>query len=154
MIIDSIKNVGFYSGMSEHLKDVARFLNENALEDIQAGKYVLNDSVFYYCFEYTTKEEVAAGECHRTYCDVHVMINGEEEVGLSVLSDVTDVGVYDGDNDYSLVKADFSYTTLLEGCFAVFFPHEGHATGRATNGVPQGIKKLVFKVPASSVGQL
>ena len=51
MIIDSIKNVGFYSGMSEHLKDVARFLNENALEDIQAGKYVLNDSVFYYCFE-------------------------------------------------------------------------------------------------------
>ena len=147
MIIDNIKNIEFYSAIVQHLDEVSGFLKNNNLKEIQPGKYTLSEDIFYYCFEYTTKENVPAGECHQTYCDLHILVCGEENVGVNTSLQQSEIGHYDSVNDYSLVKATFNYMTLKEGHFAIFFPHEGHATGLATNGSPMDIKKLVFKIP-------
>lgn len=100
------------------------FINNVAPECVSAGKQVL--------------------EVHRTYIDIHVLLEGEETIGWKALEDLGDATKpNDADADCALYAEPASvYATLRPGQFMIVWPEDPHApvigTGR--------IRKLIVKV--------
>lgn len=83
-------------------------------------------------------------EAHRQYADIHVLLDGCEQIGWRPLGEVADVRQpYDAATDCALYgDRPTSWATLLPGHFAIVFPEDPHAPlvghGR--------IRKLVGKI--------
>ena len=95
-------------------------------------------------------------ESHRTYVDVHVVLDGQETITIwpvdrlhirTPYNDQQDVVFYDPPVDEG------TRLTLSPGFFAVFFPQDAHMT-QIMDRRPVAIKKLVMKISVGLVGNV
>ena len=146
MIIDSLHNAERIEGMNPYFKEVFDFLRSADLASLEPGRIDINgDNAWISVMETTGKpKDKAALETHDVYIDIQVLIEGRETFGWKPRRELkqvrpqdpakTDIDFYDDDASF--------YFPLSPGCFAVFFPEDGHAPC-----VGEGnIKKLVAKV--------
>lgn len=86
-------------------------------------------------------------EAHRRYIDIHLTIEGEEEIGWKPLDAcVASVEAYDEAKDILFFSdRPDSWLSLPAGHFAIFFPGDAHAplAGRGS------LKKAVMKIAVS-----
>ncbi len=149
MVIDTLDNLKLYVGMNPLFADVVKFIEENDLATMEAGKYPIKDKDLF--VNITTAKgktpDEAVMETHKDMIDIQIPLDEEETYGYIPLEDLPDDIPYNAEKDITKYP-DFpgsSYVTCRPGMMAIFFPQDGHAPCIAS--VPE-IKKAIFKVKA------
>jgi YhcH/YjgK/YiaL family protein len=148
MIIDTLDNFGKYVGINPLFADVAAFLKENDLSQLEAGKYPIKGSDLF--VNITTAKgkapDEAVLETHVKMIDIQIPLDVTETFGYTPLCRLPEVE-YNAEKDitkYPDLMAE-SFIECLPGMFAVFFPQDGHAP---CISMSSEIKKAIFKVKA------
>ena len=140
MIYDTLKNIGRYN----FLKKIEKFDFSN----YQKGKFDIDDEGFFGIgLEYDTKNESdCLWEAHQKHLDIHFVIEGEEIIHITDISNTEETKEYDTENDYALFTAEKEQKIILkQGEFLVLYPNEVHQTAvKLTN--TSSVKKIVFKI--------
>ena len=91
-------------------------------------------------------KQVALLEGHRAFIDIQVMVSGEELIGYVPRIHCTEKSD-DVANDFQELQGTAEFQTLRPGCFAIYFPEDGHQPGVGTGAYSGTIRKIVIKVP-------
>lgn len=143
--IDELKN---YRGISSLL--------DRAIETIESGEYlkgevgknsIVGDDLFFNIQEIDTRNlEDCFFEIHKKYTDIHLLIDGEEEIGYSLAEDLSAGKAYDESSDFGTLEGSPKQIFEMKpNRFIIFFPEEPHMPLMAQNG-PSKIKKAIFKI--------
>lgn len=104
----------------------------------------------------TCLREEAFFESHRKYIDVQFVLQGEEFIETSCITQLDVSYPYDKDSDLIKYKIPPVASRLLlqEGMGAIFFPTDGHMPGlRVNSQKPVRVMKAVVKVRAPEIGK-
>jgi len=117
---------------------------------LPVGKYVLQgDAIFFNVMEGETRHiNAQQPEFHRQYIDIHLVLAGEEIIGVGPKGLPMDpVLPFDEEKDLGFCQqiASESLIHLQPGELAVIFPQELHRP-MCTLGVPSPLRKIVVKV--------
>jgi YhcH/YjgK/YiaL family protein len=143
MIKDKIENLGIYTindSFEVFKKFVAENLNTDEILKIQLPYKAIP-------LEYKTADHnLSEFESHRKYIDIHYILEGTEEIGITQIGDVTPNMDFDVDSDYQLFDGQVQERiTLSKGEFLILFPHETHVTAGTVDAPGKIVKKIVFK---------
>lgn len=146
MILDKIKNLHLYKGLTENLDKAFEYIDSTDLSSLEDGKYVIEgEDVFALVQSYTSKDdEECKLEAHKKYIDIQMVISGSELMGISTLdgqspvSEIIEKDLYF--YDYKSTKIELS-----DGMFVVLFPDDLHMPGMK-NMTNAEVKKVVIKV--------
>jgi len=96
---------------------------------------------------YITKDQSReTWEQHRKYIDMHIVLEGNERIGLLQMSGSTIVEEYSDSDDVEWVTGTGDYFRLSTGMMSILFPGEAHQPG-LMDGSAQSIRKAVVKIP-------
>lgn len=147
MIYTKRKDMERYLGMSSTLDTAIRYLVSADLTKLAMGRNEVDgDNVFINRFDYTTMpESEAAWEGHRDYADIHVVLEGEERIGVTDAGSLT-AGEYDAAGDFIPYEGPVdAWVAMRPGDILVVFPEDVHMV-KVQRGGPSAVKKAVFKV--------
>lgn len=148
-VIDELANVGAYAGISANFAKAVAAIQRGGLEAYRPGRNEIDGSnVWANCDSpMLVAPEEKRAEVHRKYFDIQIPLTGEETYGLATF-DPAAPGVFDEEKDVGFYRQELEWVTLKSGEFAIFWPRTClHAPG-CTRGVPQVLRKLIFKVAA------
>lgn len=148
MIFDSLPRFAEYCPVHPLLAQVGEFLASADLAALADGRHEIGTEG---CHALVSGYETLAPadgfiECHRRFIDIQVLAAGEERIGICRASDCT-AGAYDSAKDFQKLEGAVDFITLRPGCFAVFFPHDGHMPKCHPAGGATLVRKIVVKVP-------
>ena len=147
MIRDKIKNAKIYYNLSENLKLGLNWLENTDLDSLKDGKYIINGNSIYASVQtYETKTD-ANYESHRKYIDIQYIIDGEEKIGVTDLSNCKTCIEYDEERDLEFYKINTKeeFIELKDNYFVIFYPHDAHKPSISI-AKPNKVKKVVVKV--------
>jgi len=148
MIVDSLKNIEIYKGLSDDIYKGLRFLKQ-ANPDIEIGEYHINDNVKAIVSEYKTVKVFERGyEAHKHVIDIQYPIRGLERVKWSPIEGMVINVPYDPLKDRTFYKSPSTQGTHVDigdGIFAIMFPEDGHGPQHYVDH-PELIKKITIKV--------
>lgn len=148
MILDSLKNIDIYKGISPDIYAGLQFL-QAATPDIELGEYPINDNVKAIVSEYETVESFTRGyEAHLHVIDIQYPVRGMERVKWSNLEGMNINIPYDEKKDRTFYKDPSPQGTHVDignGIFAIMFPADGHSPQHYIDK-PELIKKITIKV--------
>ncbi|MCI9071512.1 MAG: DUF386 family protein [Lachnospiraceae bacterium] len=147
MIYAEIKDMERYRGLGACMDKAVEYLRSHPLDGLEPGHYEIDGNrVYMNVFDYETiEEEGAFFEAHEKYADIHMVIVGQEVVGVSDLSKVT-VRQFDRKADLLEVEGPVEhYIHLIPGKALVTLPEDAHKVKLAA-GAPAPVRKAVLKV--------
>lgn len=148
MVVDSLKNIDIYKGLSDDIYAGLKFLQQ-AKPDIELGEYPINNKVKAIVSEYNTVEVFERGyEAHKHVIDIQYPIRGLERVKWSPIEGMEVNIPYDSVKDRTFFKSPFLQGTHVDignRIFAIMFPEDGHSPQHYV-GKPELIKKITIKV--------
>lgn len=147
MIYTKRDRLGRYKGLSAPLDTAIDFLASADLTKLAMGRNEVDgDNVFINRFDYTTMpEEQAAWEGHKYYADIHVVLEGEERIGVTDAASLT-AGAYDEAGDFIPYQGPVdAWVTMRPGDILVVYPEDVHMVKVQLKGACP-VKKAVFKV--------
>ncbi|QCX38612.1 DUF386 domain-containing protein [Aureibaculum algae] len=152
MIFDKIENCALYSEINARFKTAFNYIATTDLEKIELGKHAIHqEQIFALVNTYETKNNSEGFlEAHRNYIDIHIMLSGEEKIGITTLIGQSAIKKYDAKNDYELFNEKYDTITLKRGMFAMLFPSDLHKPGITISRTTK-VKKLVIKVKYSHI---
>ena len=145
MVIDTLDNFGKYVGLNPLFADVEKFLKENDLNAMEAGKHLIKDNDLF--VNITTAKgrtpDAAVLETHIKMIDIQIPLDAPETYGYTPLYALPEAE-YNAEKDITKYEGMAqSFVECQPGMFAIFFPQDGHAPCISMN--PE-IKKAIFKV--------
>jgi len=148
MILDQLKNIDIYKGISPDIYAGLQFL-QNATADIGVGTYPINDNVKAVVSEYETVADFSRGyEAHKHVIDIQYPIIGLERVKWSPIEGMVVNIPYDEAKDRTFYKdpsAQGTHVDIGNGIFAIMFPEDGHGPQHYIEK-PELIKKITIKI--------
>lgn len=148
MILDQIKNIEIYKGLSPDIYAGLLFI-ARATPDIELGVYPINNNVKALVTEYETIANFERGyEAHKHVIDIQYPIIGLERVKWSPIEEMLVNIPYDEEKDRTFYKNPSPLGTHVDignGIFAIMFPNDGHSPQHYVNQ-PEVIKKITIKV--------
>lgn len=155
MIIDRLEYADRYVALHPQFGAAFRFLRQFDPVTAVAGKHALSsdgesstDEPFL-IIERTEGRGIEASrvEYHRRYIDIQYVAAGTEVIGWMPTGQCQQPsGDFDPDRDIGFFEdRPQTWLTVPEGCFAIFFPADGHAPLAGTGAV----HKVVVKIPQS-----
>lgn len=147
MIFGNVEHLAELAFLPENVKKCFDYRQEHALLSYEKGSYEIDgDRLFVNVVEYrTTTPEKRFWEAHRDYLDVHVMLQGEEQIDLNFLHNMK-TGEYVPQEDFVPMTGEKNSSVILRpGDFLICYPNDGHRTAVAVEA-PEMIKKAIFKV--------
>jgi YhcH/YjgK/YiaL family protein len=151
MIVDCLKNLEIYRGISDDIHEGLLFLSK-ASSDIEIGTYIINENVKAIVSEYMTVENFERGyEAHKHVIDIQYPIIGLERVKWSPIEGMTVNIPYDAIKDRTFFKFPSPQGTHVDignGIFAIMFPEDGHSPQHYVVR-PETVKKITIKVSFS-----
>ena len=150
MIIDTLKNCAIYYGVHPRFEQAFDFIKKACADNLPVGKYEIDGKNLYAMVqEYDSKApENAKFEAHKNYIDIQYIISGTENMQALDVADATPNTEYNAEKDVIFFENTDKATTGLftnEG-FAIFFAHDVHRPGMATEKGSEPIRKIVVKV--------
>lgn len=146
MIVTNLDNSARIEGLHPAFKTLFDYVKSHDLLHTDCGRIVLDgDDLFINNVEIAgVAKEVQLLEMHRTYIDVHILLEGSETIGWRSLESLKNITKeYSDDDDCALSDDEpTSYTTLQAGDIVVVYPEDPHAPAIGS-GV---IRKLIAKV--------
>lgn len=148
MVVDILKNIEIYKGLSQDIYAGLIFLSE-AKADIELGVYPINDNVKAIVSSYETVDIFERGyESHKHVIDIQYPIIGLERVKWSPIEGMNVNIPYDESKDRTFFKDPSPQGTHVDignGIFAIMFPEDGHGPQHMV-GEKKEIKKITIKV--------
>jgi biofilm protein TabA len=148
MIVDHVKNIQIYSGLSDAIYSGLKFIS-SATPDIALGTYDLAKGVKALVTEYETIEVFERGyEAHNHVIDIQYPVVGLERVKWSPISSMDVKTPYDSHRDrtfYYHPSLQGTHVDIGNGIFAIMFPEDGHSPQHYIDK-PESIKKITIKV--------
>ena len=154
MIYTNMSQIERYLGLSAPLDTAIRYLKEADLTKLVMGRNEVDgDNVFINRFDYDTlPQDAAAWEGHLQYADLHVVLSGQEQMGVGPLEEMTEEVEARPEGDIWFYHGPLS-TILLSGRrFTALWPGDAHAPGIAVDRKPAPCRKCVVKVRADWEG--
>ena len=149
MIYTKRNRLSRYKGISTPMDTAIDYLATADLSKLEMGRNTVDgDNVYINRFNYTTMPEAeAAWEGHKVYADIHVVLEGEERIGVTDAASLK-AGDYDAAGDFIPYEGPVdSWVTMRPGDILVVFPEDIHMVKVQLDG-PSEVKKAVFKVLA------
>jgi YhcH/YjgK/YiaL family protein len=148
MIFDVLANADRYAAVHPLFAECFAFLKNADLANLPVGRHPLgsNGCTAIVAESAPKTKQVALLEGHRAFIDIQVMVSGEELIGYVPrvrCSEKSD----DVANDFQELQGTAEFQTLRPGCFAIYFPEDGHQPGVDTGAYSGTIRKIVIKVP-------
>lgn len=147
MIFGNVIHNITYSFLPESLKECFRYAREHELLSFEKGTHPIDgERLFVNIVEYqTTQPENRFWEAHRNYLDVHLMLDGQEQIDLNFIENMEQKEFVEKDDFLPMDGKPNSHVVLRAGDFLICYPEDGHRTAVAVDG-PEKIKKAIFKV--------
>jgi YhcH/YjgK/YiaL family protein len=148
MIVDQIKNIEIYKGLSPDIYAGLIFISQ-AKSEIEVGEYYISENVKAIVSEYPTVECFERGyEAHKHVIDIQFPIIGLERVKWSPIEKM-DINIpYDESKDRTFFVNPSTQGTQVDignGIFAIMFPEDGHSPQHLIVK-SEVIKKITIKV--------
>ncbi len=155
MVFDKISNASQYYGLGRGIKVALNYLENLDFANVPAGQKVPleGDAIFAVHPGYENKPTAdCVAEGHRKYVDVMALVSGDEYVGYENIDDVELTTEYNAEGDYVLGKVaeTTGFIPFKKGCFAIFFPQDGHVTGGRFKESGK-VQKVVVKVSVDTL---
>ena len=148
MIYTKLTRLNRYKGICGPLDTAIDYLTHtDLLSTLAMGRNDVDGELVYINrFDYVTiPEEEAAWEGHKYYADIHVVLEGEERIGVTDAASLT-AGEYEPEGDFIPHEGPVdSWVTMRPGDILIVFPEDVHMVKVQLNGASQ-IKKAVVKV--------
>lgn len=147
MIFGNIQNLKEYFFLEDGVLECFNYMKEHALNEYKKGVYEIDGKrLFVNIVEYETMEaEKRFWEAHRNYLDIHLMLEGTEQIDMNFIHNM-DVKPYAAEDDFLPMEGGKNGSVVLkEGDFLICYPRDAHRTAVAA-GVPRKIRKAIFKV--------
>lgn len=147
MIFGNIENLNEYSFLEAKVAECFTYAKEHDLKNFEKGSHTIDGERFFVnIVEYeTTTPENRFWEAHKKYLDVHLMLNGEEQIDLNFLQNM-DVKAFVEKDDFVPMDGEKNSSVILRnGDFLICYPQDGHRTAVRVQE-SQKIKKAIFKV--------
>lgn len=152
MIYDKVENIGRYLGISEYLDQAIRYIMTGNYHKAEFGRNVVSGTDIYYnCPKdaMAKNEEGMEYEYHRTYIDIHLPLQGKENISFFAMEKGKETRAYDQENDYGLYTGESEGKICIkEGEFLMLFPEELHLALMKVEKEATPIHKVIFKVRA------
>lgn len=150
--IKELKDIALYPKL---IQKALMYLKETDFTSMNPGIYeIQGKDLFAEVQELRTNyKENRNAETHKTYVDVQFLVDGEEKIGCSLLSDSSEILEDlrpEKDLIYYKQAENETMLNMKRGDFAIFFPTDIHRPGCEKNG-PQKIKKVVMKIRYSNI---
>lgn len=147
MVVDTLDNLEKYVSLNPLFEEVVKFIKENDLNKLEAGKHFIKDKDLF--VNITTAHGKTADEAiletHKNMLDIQIPLDNNETYGYLPLADLPEAE-YNAEKDvtkYPCAKAE-TYVNCKPGEFAIFWPQDGHQPC-----IGEGdIHKAIFKVKA------
>lgn len=149
MIYTNLEQMERYLGISDALDTAIRYLKSADLTTLVKGRNEVDgDNVFINRFAYDTlPEEDAMWEGHAQYADIHVVLSGEEKIGVTDAARLK-VTTRDEASDFIGYEGKVeTWFTMHPGDLLVVYPEDVHMVKVQLNGESH-VEKAVFKVRA------
>lgn len=147
MIYADMKNLARYCGMGKNMDTAIRYLKEHSLEDLAPGRNEVDgDKVFINRFGYETMDEADAEfEAHEYHADIHLVLSGEELIGINDLGNMQITGI-DKETDSILCTGEAQNRLFMKpGKVLIVFPEDAHKVKIKTDSRVH-VEKAVVKV--------
>ena len=147
MIFGNIHNLKEVPFLEEKVKECFEYAKNHNLVSYEEGSHEIDgERLFVNIVEYTTtKPEERFWEAHKNYLNVHVMLQGTEQIDLNFIQNM-DVKEFVEKDDFLPMDGDKNSSVILrDGDFLICYPSDGHRTAVAVQE-PEKIKKAIFKV--------
>lgn len=147
MIFGNIRNLKEYFFLEDAVFECFRYAKEHDLGVYEKGSYEIDGKrLFLNMLEYeTTEARRRFWEAHREYLDIHLMLEGTEQIDLNFVQNM-DIKEYVEEDDFLPMEgAKLGSVLLGEGDFLICYPSDAHRTAVAANET-QKVRKAVFKV--------
>ena len=146
MIYDKIENIETYLGINPNLDIAIHETQRGLYAGWDQGRHEIDgDNVFCNSVRINLSDE-PSWERHEKYLDIHINLDGTEQIRCADVSDINDWTPFDENNDCAV--APFSTAGIIcpmkRGRFLIVFPQDAHMPG-IRNGADIG-QKVIFKV--------
>ena len=143
MIIGNLNNFKT-SGLTSAKLDSYLELLRGIRADIPFGRYELDGGAYYIAQECNLRErESAKFESHKRYIDIQYILEGEEDMELVDIGELTVSDEYDEGGDFMLFTGKGALVHFKPGDFAVYFPTDGHKPSVGAGKT----RKIIVKIP-------
>ncbi len=143
MIFNSLKHIDNYKGLGD-VYEALKFLAETDFSQVEVGKYVLSDSIYYMVQEYETAPKTVS-EVHEKYIDIQCLLAGREVIGVAPIECEKVLVEAKPEKDVWKYTCQTQPMWLEAGDFMVLYPSDIHMPG-ATLGESGKCRKVVVKV--------
>lgn len=147
MIYGNLSTCNTYSFLSERILECFAYAKKEDLLSFEKGSHPIDgENLFVNIVEYeTTTKENRFFEAHKDYLDLHLMLDGEESIGINFIKDMKQ-GDYIKKDDYLQITGEVkTLVTLTNEDFLICYPEDGHMTALKVKE-PCKIKKAIFKI--------
>lgn len=146
MLKDNINNFAKYENLNKNIRTGLEYLFNSDFSKINDGKYNINEKMYVNIQSYQTKSS-AYYEAHRKYIDIQYIIDGEEYIGVTSLSDCTCIVDYDTEKDIEFLDGKNNYIKLSKEEFMILYPTDAHKPSISIDASqPQNVRKAVIKI--------
>lgn len=117
-----------YLGLCPALDTAIRYLAQADLSGLAPGRNEVDgDNVYINRLDYTTiPEEQAAWEGHARYGDIHIMISGQERIGVSDASELAQTVRKDGEDFLGFEGPVRGWYSMAADDVLIVFPEDAH----------------------------
>ena len=147
MIYTKKENLNRYLGLSTEMDTAIRFLQSADLRSLVKGRNQIDgDNVFVNRFDYQTmSQEQAIWEGHIQYADIHVLLSGNEKIGVTNVNMLTET-VRKPDEDFVGFNGEvMSWFPMTTEDILIVFPEDIHMV-KVMDGESVTVEKACFKV--------
>lgn len=147
MIFGNIQNLKEYTFLPDAVKECFEYAETHDLKAYEKGSHEIDGKrLFVNIVEYqTVTAEERFWEAHREYLDIHLMLDGTEQIDLGFIQEM-DVREYVPADDFLPMEGSKNSSVVLKnGDFLICYPSDAHRTAVAA-GKSERIKKAIFKV--------
>ena len=147
MIYAEISDLSKYLGIHKNIDTAIHYLEHCDLKTLVAGRNEVDgDNVFINRFGYETMpEEKAFFESHEDYADIHLLVSGQEKIGVSDPRLLTEFDRNPADDFIGYHGEVENYSHMTPDKFLIAFPGEAHMVKLQYKN-PVRVEKAVVKV--------
>ena len=152
MIVDKLENISRYALMIKDCDKLDAFFKAHPLETLEPGRYPVEGSdLVVGAFDYETK--IGANtpwETHHDHMDIHIVIQGREEVEWAPAQHITQSREYVAERDVEFFTDAYVGSRVLveENYFCLVMPEDAHKPALAIDDQRAKGRKIVVKVEA------
>ncbi len=146
MIFGNLSQKGA-ADLSADIQKCFEYYKQNDLAAKKPGSYEIDGKrIFVNIDEYKTQsEQERFWEAHRKYIDIHILISGQEKIGIAFIENMQE-NSYDEAKDMLTLQGDAQASVNLKpGDFLICYPEDVHKTAMHVD-LQSDVKKCIFKI--------